>query len=141
MPRSHRVGAILGRILGSIAQRFTIRPSVERLHFMFGKFTGGSVQQVINLGDLRRVSVPLPPHTEQRRIVAILDEAFEAIATAKANAEKNLRNAREVFDSQLTVVLQQGGEGWIETSIADVCTLRSGTTVPTEIERPTGDVP
>ena len=37
---------------------------------------------------------PLPPLPEQERIVGILDEALEGIATAKANAEKNLQNAR-----------------------------------------------
>lgn len=50
---------------------------------------------------LRQVAVPVPPLPEQRRIVAILDEAFEGIATAKAHAEKNLRNAREVFSAVL----------------------------------------
>jgi type I restriction enzyme S subunit len=47
------------------------------------------------------LNIPLPAISEQRRIVAILDEAFESIATAKAHAEKNLRNAREVFESHL----------------------------------------
>ena len=41
--------------------------------------------------------IPLPPLPEQQRIVGILDEAFEGIATAKANAEKNLQNARALF--------------------------------------------
>jgi type I restriction enzyme S subunit len=58
---------------------------------------------------------------EQRRIVAILDEAFEGIATAKANAEKNLQNAREVFDSHLNAVFSQRGEGWVEKRLRDVC--------------------
>ena len=43
--------------------------------------------------------IPVPPLPEQRRVVAILDEAFEGIAAAKANAERNLRNAEEVFES------------------------------------------
>ncbi len=38
---------------------------------------------------------------EQRWIVGILDEAFEGIATAKANAEKNLQNSRALFESHL----------------------------------------
>ena len=46
-------------------------------------------------------SIPLPPLSEQQRIVAILDEAFAGLATATANAEKNLKNARELFDSYL----------------------------------------
>ncbi|TLU87505.1 MAG: restriction endonuclease subunit S [Chlorobium sp.] len=45
--------------------------------------------------------IPVPPLPEQQRIVALLDEAFAAIATAKANAEKNLKNARALFDSYL----------------------------------------
>lgn len=49
-------------------------------------------------------SIPLPPLALQRRTVAILDKAFEAIATAKANAEKNLLQARELFDSHLASV-------------------------------------
>ncbi|MBU2720518.1 type I restriction endonuclease subunit S, partial [Acidithiobacillus ferridurans] len=55
------------------------------------------------------------------RIVAILDEAFEGIATAKANAEKNLQNAREIFESHLNAVFSQRGEGWVEKRLRDVC--------------------
>ena len=55
-----------------------------------------------------------PPLPEQRRIVGILDEAFNGIATAKANAEKNLQNARALFESHLQSVFTERGEGWIE---------------------------
>jgi type I restriction enzyme S subunit len=82
-----------------------------------GKFTGGSVQQVINLSDLRRVEVPVPPLPEQQRIVTLLDEAFDGIATAKANAEKNVQNARAIFESHLQSVFTQGGEGWTKTTL------------------------
>ena len=58
---------------------------------------------------------------EQRRIVAILDEAFEGIATAKANAEKNLQNAREVFESHLNAVFRNGEEsGWPKKTLREV---------------------
>jgi type I restriction enzyme S subunit len=53
----------------------------------------GTTFKELSGGNLKAVVVPLPPLAEQRRIVAILDEAFEGIAIAKANAEKNLRNA------------------------------------------------
>ena len=54
---------------------------------------------------------------EQKRIVAILDEAFEGIATAAANAEKNLANARELFESYLnSVFAQQDESGWTSNS-------------------------
>ncbi len=61
----------------------------------------GATFKELSGGKLKEVQIPLPPLPEQRRIVAILDEAFEGIATAKANAEKNLQNAREVFESYL----------------------------------------
>ena len=75
---------------------------------------------------LREISVVYPPLPEQRRIVAILDEAFEGIATAKANAEKNLQNAREVFESHLNAVFSQRGEGWVEKRLGDVCQIARG---------------
>ena len=54
--------------------------------------------------DWRIFPIPVPPLPEQQRIVGILDEAFEGIATAKANAEKNLQNARALFESHLQSV-------------------------------------
>ena len=50
------------------------------------------------------IDFPVPPLPEQKRIVAILDEAFEGLAVAAANAEKNLKNARQLFDSYLGAV-------------------------------------
>ena len=54
--------------------------------------------------------IPVPPLPEQRRIVRILDEAFDGIATAKANAEKNLQNARALFESHLQSVFDTKSE-------------------------------
>lgn len=56
--------------------------------------------------------IPIPPLPEQRRIVSILDEAFEGLATATANAEQNLRNACALFESHLQSVFTQRGKGW-----------------------------
>lgn len=66
--------------------------------------TGATVQGV-TLPFLRSLEIPLPPLEEQRRIVAVLDEAFAAIATAIANAEKNLANAQELFASELDALI------------------------------------
>jgi type I restriction enzyme S subunit len=49
--------------------------------------------------------IPVPTIEEQRRIVTLLDEAFADIATAKTNAEKNLQNARELFESHLDAIV------------------------------------
>jgi type I restriction enzyme S subunit len=54
---------------------------------------------------------------EQQRIVAILDAAFERIDAAIANTEKNLANARELFESYLNTVFSERGEGWEEKEL------------------------
>jgi type I restriction enzyme, S subunit len=61
---------------------------------------------------------------EQQRIVGILDEAFEGIATAKTNAEKNLHNARALFESHLQSVFTQHGPGWVKTTLERVLTVQ-----------------
>ena len=62
----------------------------------------------------------VPPLSEQRRIVGVLDEAFTGIATAKANTEKNLQNARALFESHLQSVFTQRGEGWVEKKVSEI---------------------
>jgi type I restriction enzyme S subunit len=85
---------------------------------------------------LRDLIVKIPPLPEQHRIVAILDEAFDATATAKANAEKNLQNARTLFDSYLHSVFSRPQKGWLEKSLAESvepnCTLSYGIVQPGE---------
>lgn len=80
--------------------------------------TGATVQGV-KLPFIKGLPLPLPPLPEQQRIVGILDEAFDGIATAKANAEQNLQNARALFESHLQAVFSQRGEGWVETTIGE----------------------
>lgn len=75
--------------------------------------------------------IPLPPLPEQQRIVAILDEAFAAIATAKENAAKNLQNARELFESYLQSVFANPGDGWEEKAFDKVCVFQRGFDLPT----------
>ena len=60
----------------------------------------------------KAIEISFPPLAEQQRIVGLLDEAFEGLATAKANAEQNLQNARALFESHLQFVFTQRGPGW-----------------------------
>ena len=71
-----------------------------------------------------RITFPVE-HAEQRRIVSILDEAFEAIATAKANTERNLENAREVFERILEHLYFCSTADAQECSLEEVCEIRS----------------
>jgi type I restriction enzyme S subunit len=70
--------------------------------------------------EVRDQVIPFPPLPEQQRIVAILDEAFDGIATAKANAEKNLQNARELFGSQAQAMLDVAGKDWERVTLSDL---------------------
>lgn len=79
----------------------------------------GATQKFVGLGYLRNFKIPLPPLPEQQRIVAILNEAFAAIAKAKANAEQNLKNAKELFESYLQGVFEN--ENWKTKTIDEVC--------------------
>jgi type I restriction enzyme S subunit len=83
----------------------------------------GGLQINISKGDILSVHIPVPPISEQHRIVAILDDAFAGIATTKANAEKNLQNARALFESHLQAVFSQRGEGWSEKSIKEITSV------------------
>jgi type I restriction enzyme S subunit len=88
----------------------------------------------IDADALRQVEFPVPPPHEQRRIVAILDEAFAGIATAKANAEKNLLNTREWSARQLATALGAASAGGrsdaLEKLVAPSCTLSYGIVQP-----------
>jgi type I restriction enzyme S subunit len=78
----------------------------------------GAVFNSINKTQIENLSIPLPPLPEQQRIVSILDDCFSAIAKAKANAEQNLKNARELFESYLQGVFESGK--WEKKTLQDV---------------------
>ena len=86
-----------------------------------------------------KISFPLLP--EQQLIVGLLDEAFAGIATAKANAEKNLQNARALFESHLQSVFTQRGPTWVEKSLGETCEMYQPKTIGTKDLVPDGPYP
>ncbi len=113
---------------------FVLRPKNEIHHrFVFyWLFSNDFMEQMENLqkgasypavtdAEVRAQKIPLPPLPEQKRLVTLLDEAFESIATAKANAQQNLKNARALFESHLNEVFSKRGEGWEEKKLGDLC--------------------
>ncbi|MCM2275258.1 MAG: restriction endonuclease subunit S [Candidatus Didemnitutus sp.] len=90
----------------------------------------GAAQTVISKEMVESVQIPLPSLAEQQRIVAVLDEAFAGLATAQAHAEKNLQNARALFESHLHSVFTHRGQGWAEKTLGDVCEFVGGSQPP-----------
>lgn len=90
-----------------------------------GTCTGARMPRA-QMNDVLGFEVPIPPITEQHRIVAILGEAFDSIATVKAKAEKNLQNARALFESHLQSVFTERGEGWVERTVREVAAAAKG---------------
>ena len=80
----------------------------------------------ISSKQIEAIEIPLPPLPEQQRIVIILDEVFAVIAKAKANAEQNLKNAKELFESYLQEVFENKGEGWEEKALGETCIVERG---------------
>jgi type I restriction enzyme S subunit len=99
----------------------------------------GATAQGIRQSELRHVVIPVPPLPEQQRIVALLDEAFAGLATAKANAERNLQNARALFESHLNAAFSQRGEGWVEKTLEEIGRTQTGSTPKTSDHSNYGD--
>ena len=86
----------------------------------------GSTRQAITKAQIQDFVIEYPKSlAEQQRLVGILDEAFAGLATAKATAEKNLQNARALFESHLHSVFSQRGKGWVEKSLEELGTITS----------------
>ena len=88
---------------------------------------------------IKKYESAIPPLPEQQQIVAILDKAFAAIDKAKANIERNLLNAKELFQSELNQIFSQKGEGWVEKKLGDIGIVQTGTTPPTKDKTNYGD--
>lgn len=102
----------------------------------FKKYVAGAAIPHIYFKDYKNEPFLWMPLPEQQRIVSILDEAFAAIAKAKANAEQNLKNAKELFESYLQGMFEKKGNGWVEKTLEELadekCTLSYGIVQPGE---------
>ena len=86
----------------------------------------GASYPAVSDKDVKSTSLNLPPLPEQKAIVKILDETFRKIDQAKANIEKNIENAKELFQSKLNEIFSQRGEGWEEKKLGEVCVVERG---------------
>mgnify|MGYP001764876322 CR=1 FL=1 len=90
------------------------------------EYVSGMTVPKLNQGNLRQIEVPLPPLAEQKRIVAVLDQAFAALDRARANAEANLVDAKSVFNTHVDVLFSQKEKTWNKKSLGDLADFRNG---------------
>lgn len=104
-------------VLQGFLDRFLVAKQAE----IYG-FSGGAAQRNLNVPLFRQLPISFPKCLEEQRwIVAVLDEAFSAIATASANAEKNLGNARELFEAELDALVEDARAAFPGYALADHC--------------------
>jgi len=84
------------------------------------------VKPGINRNEVYGIDVSSPPLPEQKRIVEILDEAFEAIDKAIANTERNISNAEELFESKRDSVFTKADSRWKSSTLGDICRIQRG---------------
>ena len=124
----------IGRGLASIRVKERFDKDFLFLYFKHieNKLTGntGAVFNSINKGQIEDLDIPIPSFEEQQAIVEKLDFAFDAIEKAKANIEKNIENAKELFQSKLNEIFSPKGEGnkkWVFKKLSDIFDVRDGT--------------
>lgn len=92
---------------------------------------------------VKNINIPIPPLDEQKRIVKVLDDAFEKIDAIKTTAETNLQNAKDLFQTtlaqELTITDEKINQGWEEKNIGEICRLISGDSKSNDL--PEGNVP
>lgn len=88
----------------------------------------GNTMPYIKMGMLTDFKIPIPPLSEQKRIVKILDEAFEKIEKAKENSEKNLKNSKEFFDYFLRDIFTNNKKVWEVKKLGEISEYFNGLT-------------
>jgi type I restriction enzyme S subunit len=126
-------GYAFGGFMGQLTPGQTLIPK-----FLFHMMTSEAYKEFIaalsdganinnlKFDDLGKFAVPVPPLSEQQRIVGVLDEAFAGLATAQAHAAQNLQNARALFESHLQSVFTHRGQGWVEKTLGELCQIKTG---------------
>lgn len=108
------------------------------------EFSNKAALPSITKGTVDAWPIPLPPLEEQKRIVAVLDAAFEGLTRARTHIETNLQNARELFEGAMEIVFDLDrikGE-FARKKLIDVCEIEAGAGFPKKDQGKTsGDFP
>lgn len=101
--------------------KYVIQMSIDEM----SKHTNGATMKHIRKGDFDNIIVPIPSLSEQQQIVDRLDSAFAKIDAVKANAEKQLSDAKALFQKELSKALTPK-EGWERKKLGEVCRVING---------------
>lgn len=117
------IRAIIPKSSKEINTRYLFRwfQSIEEEIKAAGK---GMTVKGITLPFIKSLIIPLPPLPEQKRIVTILDEAFEGIDATIANTQANLAAARELFESYLNKTFTQKHVEYTQKTLNELCTIK-----------------
>jgi type I restriction enzyme S subunit len=92
---------------------------------------GAAIKNVASVQILKSILLPYPGEVTQQQIVCVLDKVFATIDQAKTNIERNLQNARELFQSELNRIFREKGQDWIKMKLKDIGRTQTGNTPPT----------
>ena len=124
---------------GTLFQRF-LDYQILSLNDHIYSLGKGSAQKNLDVPAFRSLPLFVPSDiSEQHRIVAVLDEALEGIASAEANAESSLRSAKALFASHRDSIFAAGGSGWVAKPLSMLCDIKHGFAFKGEFFRPDGD--
>jgi type I restriction enzyme S subunit len=115
---------------GAIDTKFLYYLLHSRMEDLLSMVSRGATVHRLTTEQIRSLAFRLPPRPQQKQIVRVLDGAVDGIATARSNAERNVRNALAVFDSYLQSIFRQRGTGWVETTLGDIAQVKGGKRVP-----------
>jgi len=114
-----------------------LSPNVQKQFEIEAK---GSTVRNLNTEIVSNINVSYPPLEEQKRIVKILDEKFAQLETIKANAQTNLQNAKDLFQSQLTKAFSN--TTWEKKKVSEISENLDSKRIPiTKNVRKTGQYP
>lgn len=128
----------LATTMGIIEFSRDLLTSKYLLHFLnfhrerFTKSRTGSAIPHLSKEEFENLEISLPPLPEQRRLVALLDDLFEKLEKAKENAEKNLHNAKDLFDSCFESYFDDSKDKWEEFRMDKLCFIESKLIDPKE---------
>jgi len=140
------LNGIMSSTMGKVVKKMEIYEPYLR-HFLsstFELFNGtktGSAIPHLDKDSFRKLEIPLPPLAEQKRIVAILDEAFKGIDEAKAKAEANISEAESLLRSHLNLTFRIPKRDWIETKLGTIGRVSMCKRILKEQTKQTGEIP